>query len=534
LFGQFLFVFAVVALSGPGRIDIVDGQTRYEVARSLVEYGDSVLRDPQVWFAVLKGRDGKNYTNYRFPQTGLGVLAIWAADATGPVSEERRHFFFALISPLMAAILAVVYSLWFRGLGLGAAASLAWGTAGIFCTPSWYYGTSTFDDMLCATGLVAAVATAFLGRSRPLLSAAAAGLLLGWTFNCKQPLAAFLPVVLAAGYRPQLPLRRQLAPAALVLAGLAVGVVGYKLYDWYKFPPGTTDPGEEAVRVYGTVWTASPLPGLAGLLVSPSAGMIWYCPTLLLSIPGWVRWRREQRAFTDAVLFSSVVYTLFLCFLTFFKGEPCWGPRYLTPAFALWWVFVPAGVVGMRRGLVVALLGLGIVVQLLGLSVDPVRLFLRKVILFNYYTADPWLGFDPAISHLFQRPRELREILTEEEPAAAYAPASVPTFSGQIPSPLTTTLTSTIGLLASPSATAPLDAAGLLDRRLRAYLEIHFQTAARRYHIFAGLRPWFISQWYLAPDERPVAMGGTLALLAVLAGLGLGGMLLARTPLAEG
>ena len=30
--GLFLTVFAVVALSGPGQIDIVDGQTRYEVA----------------------------------------------------------------------------------------------------------------------------------------------------------------------------------------------------------------------------------------------------------------------------------------------------------------------------------------------------------------------------------------------------------------------------------------------------------------------------------------------------------------------
>ena len=40
LIGQFLVVFALVALSGPGRIDIIDGQTRYEVARSMVDHGD--------------------------------------------------------------------------------------------------------------------------------------------------------------------------------------------------------------------------------------------------------------------------------------------------------------------------------------------------------------------------------------------------------------------------------------------------------------------------------------------------------------
>src|ERR1700722_8250106 len=85
LAGLFLVVFAATTLAGPGRIDIVDGQTRYEVARSLVEHGDSVIRDKGVWFAVLPGRDGQTHTNYRFPHSGLGVLTIWLADATGPV-----------------------------------------------------------------------------------------------------------------------------------------------------------------------------------------------------------------------------------------------------------------------------------------------------------------------------------------------------------------------------------------------------------------------------------------------------------------
>ena len=57
--GLFLTVFAVVALSGPGPIDIVDGQTRYEVARSLVEHGDLVDPGiPNVWFGVFPGRAG--------------------------------------------------------------------------------------------------------------------------------------------------------------------------------------------------------------------------------------------------------------------------------------------------------------------------------------------------------------------------------------------------------------------------------------------------------------------------------------------
>src|SRR5271157_4222424 len=112
--GLFLTVFATVALSGPGRIDIVDGQTRYEVARSLVEHGDSVIRDPDVRYTVFHGRDGQLYTPYRFPQTGAGVVAIVLADHTGPGSEGRRHFSFALTSAFAGALLAVLYTLWFR------------------------------------------------------------------------------------------------------------------------------------------------------------------------------------------------------------------------------------------------------------------------------------------------------------------------------------------------------------------------------------------------------------------------------------
>src|ERR1043166_6843922 len=96
LLGLFLFVFAILALSGPGRIDIVDGQTRYEVARSLVDHGDSVIRDPDVRYTVFPGRDGRWSPPSRSPQPGAGVAPIVRAAHAGPVSEGRRHFSFVL------------------------------------------------------------------------------------------------------------------------------------------------------------------------------------------------------------------------------------------------------------------------------------------------------------------------------------------------------------------------------------------------------------------------------------------------------
>src|SRR5438128_10584379 len=84
LTGLFLVVFALCALSGPGRIDIVDGQTRYAVARSLVEHGDSIVRDDGAWMNVYSGRDGERYTSYRLPHSMLGVPAILLADLSSP------------------------------------------------------------------------------------------------------------------------------------------------------------------------------------------------------------------------------------------------------------------------------------------------------------------------------------------------------------------------------------------------------------------------------------------------------------------
>jgi hypothetical protein len=531
LTGLFLFVFAAVALSGPGRIDIVDGQTRYEVARSLVEHGDSVIRDKDVWFAVMPGRNGRLYTNYRLPQSVLGVAAIWLADATGPVGEPRRHFFFSLISPFAAAVLAVTYAVWFRALAYSASASLGWAAAGIFCTPNWYYGTSTFDDMLAASALVLGIALAYSSRTRrPLLGALAAGLVLGWAFNCKQPVAAFALAALALCRDPRTSPRRQLARASLVLAGLAVGGVVYKLYDWHKFPPGTYD-AATVERKYGEVWAANPLPGLASLTFSPAAGALWYCPTLLLSGYGWWLWRRRHSAFCAAVLLASLVFVGFLSFLTFFKGDPAWGPRYLTAGFALWWVFAPAGAARLSRSVTLALLSAGLLVQVLALSVDPLRLYLRQSLTFDRYALDPWTGWDLGAANLVQRPREIMEVVAEGgEHARAFNPARYPTFSGALPSPYRTALAGTVGLAALPrdaSAGASALAVGVgLGPGL--HWAAVSPLTARTYYIFASLRPWWVSQQHLPPEERPVALGRTVALLLGVAAAGLGLILLGR------
>ena len=70
LLGQFVLVFAIVALSGRGASTSWTARhaTRW---RSLVDHGDAKIRDARVWFMVFPGRDGEQYTIYRLPQSVL-------------------------------------------------------------------------------------------------------------------------------------------------------------------------------------------------------------------------------------------------------------------------------------------------------------------------------------------------------------------------------------------------------------------------------------------------------------------------------
>ncbi len=486
--GLFFSVFAVVALSGPGRIDIVDGQTRYEVARSLVQHRDSVIRDPNVWFVVFPGRDGRNYTKYRFPQSAAGVAAIWAADGFGPVNEARRHFFFTLTSAVASACLAVIYASLFRCLGHPPRGSLIWAAAGVFCTPSWFYGTSTFDDILGSAAVVLAVSAALTSRhSHRGARSVLAGLALGLAFNCKEPLGIFVLPVLAAIGEPGRDWRGRWREQAVVVLLLAAAVAVYLAYDRYKFPPGSTAGHAELLKRYVPWWSAHPDIALLALLFSLGTGVLFYNPAIMICCSGLCGWWRREKWFCQSLLAAITVFVGFICFLTFFKGDPAWGPRYLTPIFAVLWIFAPAGAQRERPWVVAAALGLGLVVQMGALCIDYHRLYIERGLPSAFYVSAPDLYFHPGISHLMNRPREIVEVLSNQDgPATCYSPSPSPTFAFPV-----------------------------LD-----FVEKEPQ-ALRKYHILNSFRFWWMSFLYLDRQSRPVDVARTVA---VLIGMALAGL----------
>ena len=96
--------------------------------------------------------------------------------------------------------------------------------------------------------------------------------------------------------------------------------------------------------------------------------------------------------------------------------------------FAAFWLYAPDGARVLPRRWTVGLLTAGAVVQVLGLSADPQRLYLERKVPTAFYLADPWLHFRIDLSHLANRPREIYDMATSP-PAPEFNPASVPTFA---------------------------------------------------------------------------------------------------------
>ena len=106
--------------------------------------------------------------------------------------------------------------------------------------------------------------------------------------------------------------------------------------------------------------------GQLGLLVSPAKGLLVFTPVALVAAVGLVRaFRRGERALAGALGLAVLAHLTLMGRWTEWHGGECWGPRLMTDALPLLFLFLPEGlsVVGLV-GMALALLSIG--VQALG------------------------------------------------------------------------------------------------------------------------------------------------------------------------
>lgn len=179
--------------------------------------------------------------------------------------------------------------------------------------------------------------------------------------------------------------RRSLFLSLLWTSLVFVFVLAISIYNVSRFGSALeTGYGDEATRL-----TTAPWVGLAGLLVSPGKGVVWYAPPLLLAIVGW-RALARRRLDVAGVALAIVPGPLLLASVYYqWHGGGSWGPRLLLPVLPV--ALLGAGEVleRARQGFRSAKVASGLVAAAGALVVA-----LAALVPFDRYHAEVWP--DPA------------------------------------------------------------------------------------------------------------------------------------------
>jgi hypothetical protein len=539
--GLFLIVLAAYVLSNPGRIDVVDGQMRFDVAYNWLTVGRPVVRDRWVTPIMgVPGRDGANYSFYGAPASVLSMPLVWLGLHFDPQDIRTSEFLFCLTSSIIGALIAPVLFLFYLELGVELRAAFLWTMVASFATLVWPSSSTTFDNAQHAFFGLSAAYLGFLSSRRDARKLALAGGLMAGILILYQEYFLLIVPALAVSTLDWSALRKKLlstesrepktgpasglsrlvsgmareirVPFALVreafrgpgearssclrclcfLAGVSVGLLLSFGYNDLRFGSFFDSGKMRNFSHRHPVW-GNPLAGLPTLLISPGKSLFLYSPPLVLGILG-IRslWRRRPEA-ALVIVNASAALVLFMSCYAGLGGDWCWGPRYLTillPLWALAFPFIPVGKV--RRDAVLAIIGAGLLVQAMGLSVETQRFFFERGFHDYFWAEDPWVYFKH--SALFARVGETLSL--------ADGPPSTARFFNSAPGMDWYTYT----ILGPPAE---------LPRNLS-------PVWMRMFQIYYLPRPWPLWLSWIRPALRPIDLRAWLLSLLTIAAAGCG------------
>lgn len=472
--GIALVALAAFILMNPGRIDIIDGQWRFEVAYNLARDSSLSVEDPALRRSGLPGKNGERFSVYGISGSLAGLPLVAAANALIPENRDLAQFMFAQTSSIWGATGLALLFLIYRQLGLSSKKSLGW-VAVVGCSTLYLpLSTSTFDQVQNAALLLWSVYAAYRAKqTRSILMAATGAAAFALLINYREANAIFLPALLyASGVTHWRWMGKQLLqdPVARVfmIGAMAGGAVWVGL-NYARF--GTLFP--PSGMGYHPPAFGNPVRGLAVLTVSPAKGLLWYTPPIIFCMMGWKQFRTTHRRLADAVATGTASWIALIASLTFAGGDWCWGPRYWVVVLPLMFLAAPYAQLPSRTSRILAgtVIGLGLVIQMLAVSVDHQRFFFERSLTPFFWYIDESFYFRE--SALLSRVREIGRL---ESPASS--PITLPFRPGPHPESLTYTIFGPSG----DELKRPMD-------------------WIARYRVFSLPRPWPL--WSAAiPDAR--------------------------------
>ncbi len=380
-----------------------DWYIRYQVTCSIVEHNSFAITPYQIDNRSGPGLHGRTYAQYTLGQTtamiplyllGRRLAGLPHTDCTAPIAPPIVLLTCKLLGPLLGALLAVLFYATARLLAYRHRVALALAALLAFGTSLWPDVQSNLEHTMESLFLLAAAyaalrytATSAVGHRRSREGRrwlVVMGLAAGLVFVTRVagvialPLLAVYLLLLHRRRWPRAwrrPLGRDLALFGL---GALPAVVVNAVYDAVRFgSPLLTNPPTKPDHSLGF----PPWLGLPDLLISPGKGLLWYTPAvLLLVLAARPFWRRRP---LPATLFAVICggYLLFYSNVTYWHGDPAWGPRYLYATLP--YLILPLGEVFRRwrtyrlplRGVLVAVLAASLLVQFSAVSVSYWRSF---------------------------------------------------------------------------------------------------------------------------------------------------------------
>lgn len=338
---------------------------------------------------VTSGRLGNTYSTYELGQPLAIIPFDWTASRLavhlrwpyGPTI----FFFDRMVGPLFGALEVLMFFLFSMRLGYGTRKALLLSCILGFATSVWPDEQSVLEHGEVAFFLLMAFYFAFRyreqhGGKRALFLA---GVGLGGAAITRYQDAGLgligLGTYLLLPGGPGQGLMERVRRAAYGGLGLLPFAALDIWYNWVRYGKLLAS-GHHETLFGNPIWL-----GAGGLLISPGKGLLWYCPTIFLLVLAAAKFRKRFPTLVTSWAVMGAAFVLLYSYVTFWHGDPAWGPRYLYPLVPF--LTLPLGELlgwrGRQRSLVWLVTGLVVLgsfgIQCSAVSVSQWRSWYRLV-----------------------------------------------------------------------------------------------------------------------------------------------------------
>jgi hypothetical protein len=397
----FIFFFAAYAFTLSADIfSTGDTTIRIQLAENIIEHHAVSLQGWSIQYAhhtkkeyfdprVHVGRSGNTYATYELGQP-IAIIPF-ELFAKSIARHERwpqgaaQLWFDRLVGPLFGALEALIFFLFAVKIGFGVGRSVVLTLIFGFATMAWPDEQSVLEHTEVAFFLLLGTYFAFRFREhragqRYLIFS---GMGIGGAMITRYQ-DAFIAAIVIAFYLclpgdERWDLGNRFRRVAMFGLGLFPFIAIDMWFSWVRFSSVTATGHDETLFGYPP-WIGAP-----GLIVSPGKGLVWYCPTIFLLVFAGRAFYRRYGALSLAIIAMVAGFVALYSNVTFWHGDPAWGPRYMYPVVPF--LTLPLGELLQhrfrRQTLVLAISALVVLgsfsIQFAAISVSPWRTWYRVI-----------------------------------------------------------------------------------------------------------------------------------------------------------